>query len=69
MRILVPFNKMYGIRHLLGFSVCAFNEELERYGKYTWNQTLIRRIVTIDGQTEERAFISNSNECVFINIE
>ena len=69
MRILVPFNKMYRIRHLLGFSVCALNEELERYVKYSWNQTLTRKNVTIDGQTEERVSISDSNDSIFIDIE
>ena len=37
--------------------------------KYSWNQTLTRKIVTIDGQTEERVFISDSNDSIFIDIE
>ena len=37
--------------------------------EYTWHQKVIRRIGLIDGHSEERLFISNSNESVFIDMK
>ena len=69
MRVIVPLRHMHRIRHVLQISVSALNDELERYIENTWHQSVIRRNVLIDGHTEERVFLSDSNESVFIDME
>ena len=69
MRLLEPYDDMYKIRHLLGLSLNALNDQLELYMACIWHQKLTRKTVVVNNGFEQRLFSLNSAEKVFSDME
>lgn len=63
------FENIYKLRPHLNLSLSEFNETIKIYFKTHWRQTLVKRIVNVQGYSEERLFAEDVNESKFIHLK